>query len=55
VFIVRKMPPRHPLTRVVREYGAVILSGREELVVVVATLVALLAETPAAGRPSGAL
>ena len=55
VFIVPQMPPRAPLARVVREHGGVILSGRDAPIVVVATLVALLAGTPAAGRPSGAL
>jgi hypothetical protein len=55
VFIVPQMPPRAPLARVVREHGGVILSRGDAPIVVVATLVASLAETPAAGRPSGAL
>jgi hypothetical protein len=55
VFIVPQMPPRAPLARVVREHGGVILSRKDAPIVVVATLVASLAETPAAGRPSGAL
>jgi hypothetical protein len=54
VFIVPQMPPRAPLARVAREHGGVILSRRDASIVVVATLVASLAETPAAGRPSGA-
>jgi hypothetical protein len=54
VFIVPQMPPRAPLARVVREHGGVILSRGDAPIVVVATLVASLAETPAAGRPSGA-
>ena len=55
VFIVPQMPPRAALARVVREHGGVILSRSDAPIVVVATLVASLAETPAAGRPSGAL
>jgi CheY-like chemotaxis protein len=55
VFVVQQMPPRATLARVVREHGGIILSRRDAPIVVVATLVALLAETPAAGRPSGAL
>jgi CheY-like chemotaxis protein len=55
VFVVQQMPPRATLARVVREHGGMILSRRDAPIVVVATLVALLAETPAAGRPSGAL
>ena len=54
VLVVPQMPPRAPLARVVREYGGVILSQRDAPIVVVATLVALLARTPAVGRPSGA-
>jgi hypothetical protein len=54
VLVVPEMPPRAPLARVVREYGGVILSRRDAPIVVVATLVALLAKTPAVGRPSGA-
>jgi CheY-like chemotaxis protein len=54
VLVVPQMPPRAPLARVVREYGGVILSRRDAPIVVVATLVALLARTPAVGRPSGA-
>jgi hypothetical protein len=54
VFIVPQMPPRAALARVVREHGGVILSRRDAPIVVMATLVASLAETPAAGRPSGA-
>jgi hypothetical protein len=54
VFIVPQMPPRAPLARVVREHGGVILSRKDAPIVVVATLVASLAETQAAGRPSGA-
>jgi len=55
VFVVPEMPPRHPLARVVRDYGGVVLSRGDAPIVVVATLVASLAETPAAGRPSGAV
>jgi hypothetical protein len=54
VFIVPQMPPRASLARVVREHGGAILSRGDAPIVVAATLVALLAETPAAGRPSGA-
>jgi CheY-like chemotaxis protein len=54
VLVVPQMPPRAPLARVVREYGGAILSRRDAPIVVVATLVALLARTPAVGRPSGA-
>ena len=54
VFVVHQMPPRAPLARVVREHGGVVLSRGDAPIVVVATLVAMLAETPAAGRPSGA-
>ena len=54
MFIVPQMPLRHPLTRVVVEHGGAILSRKDELVVVVATLVALLAKTPAARQSSGA-
>jgi hypothetical protein len=55
VFIVPQMPPRAPLARVVREHGGAIVSRGDAPVVVVATLVALLAEAPAVGRPSGAV
>jgi len=54
VLIVPQMPPRASLARVVREHGGVILACSDAPIVVVATLVALLAETAAAGRPSGA-
>jgi len=54
MFTVPQMPPRHPVARVVGEYGGVIMSRRDELVVMVATLVALLARTPAARQPRGA-
>jgi CheY-like chemotaxis protein len=54
VFVVPEMPPHATLARVVREYGGVILSRRDAPIVVVATLVALLANTPAVGRRSGA-
>jgi len=49
VFIVPRMPPRAPLARVVREHGGAIMSGADAPVVIMATLVALLAE---AGRTS---
>jgi CheY-like chemotaxis protein len=54
VLVVPEMPPHATLARVVREYGGVILSRSDAPIVVVATLVALLARTPAAGRPRGA-
>jgi hypothetical protein len=54
VFMVPQMPPRAPLARVVREYGGAIVSRADAAIVVVAALVALLAETPAVGRSSGA-
>jgi hypothetical protein len=54
VFIVPQMPPRAPLARVVREYGGAIVSRADAAIVVVAALVALLAEAPAVGRSSGA-
>jgi CheY-like chemotaxis protein len=53
VFIVPQMPPRAPLARVVREHGGAIVSGADAPVVVMATFVALLAETAAVGRASG--
>jgi CheY-like chemotaxis protein len=54
VFVVPEMPPHATLARLVREYRGVILSRRDAPIVVVATLVALLAKTPAVGRSSGA-
>jgi hypothetical protein len=54
MFIVPQMPPGAWLARVVREYGGAIVSRSDAPIVVVAALVALLAETPTAGRPSGA-
>ncbi len=49
VFIVPQMPPRAPLARVVREHGGAIVSGADAPVVIMATIVAFLAE---AGRTS---
>jgi CheY-like chemotaxis protein len=54
VLVVPEMPPHATLARLVREYGGVILSRKDAPIVVVATLVALLARTPAVGRSSGA-
>jgi hypothetical protein len=52
--VVPQVPARAPLARVVREHGGVILSRGDAPVFVVATVVALLARTPAARLRGGA-
>ncbi len=44
VFVAREMPLRSTLSRIVHEYGGVVVSARERPIVIAATVISILAQ-----------